>query len=348
MVLTSTWIHRILNELNAKTVSEYLPTIVLTAGEPGGIGPDLAVMASQLNFACRLAVCASPDLLTERAKMLGIPVKLVDWDNQQHQIGQLSVLPVALNQPARAGHLIIDNASYVLNTLQIAAEGCLQGDFDALVTGPLQKSVINDAGIRFTGHTEYLAELSNTHRVVMMLAAGNLRVALATTHLPLRDVSSQITYELLTEVIEILHHDLRTKFALPKPRILVCGLNPHAGEGGHLGTEEIETIEPALDALRKKGLNLIGPLPADTAFVPRQLARADAVLAMYHDQGLPVLKHAGFGNAVNITLGLPFIRTSVDHGTALDLAGSGKIDTGSLQQALMMATSMALMKHQQH
>ena len=331
----------------ANTVSEYLPTIILTAGEPGGIGPDLAVMASQLNFDCRLAICADPALLTERAEILGIPLTIVDWDKQKHKIGQLSVLPVALSQTARAGHLNTDNAAYVLNTLQLAAEECLQGQFDALVTGPLQKSVINDAGIPFTGHTEYLAQLSNTRRVVMMLAAGDLRVALATTHLPLRDVSSQITNELLTEVIEILHHDLKTKFALSKPRILVCGLNPHAGEGGHLGTEEIEIIEPVLDALRIKGLNLIGPLPADTAFVPRQLAQADAVLAMYHDQGLPVLKHAGFGNAVNITLGLPFIRTSVDHGTALDLAGSGNIDTGSLQQALRLAISMATMKQSQ-
>lgn len=329
-------------------MSEYLPTIVLTAGEPAGIGPDLAVMASQMNFDCRLAVCADPVLLTDRANMLGIPLRITDWDNQQHSIGQLSVLPVNLNQPAAAGQLDIENADYVLNTLRIAANGCLQGEFDALVTGPLQKSVINDAGIHFTGHTEFLADLSNTHRVVMMLAADKLRVALATTHLPLRDVSSQITKELLTEVIEILHHDLKTRFALPQPHILVCGLNPHAGEGGHLGAEEIDTIEPVLDALRTKGLNLTGPLPADTAFVPRHLAQADAVLAMYHDQGLPVLKHAGFGSAVNITLGLPFIRTSVDHGTALDLAGSGKIDTGSLQQALIMAISMAKMKHQQH
>lgn len=333
---------------NHLKVSEYLPTIILTAGEPAGIGPDLAVMASQMNLDCRLAVCADPVLLTDRANMLGISLRITDWDNQQHSIGQLSVLPVNLNQPAAAGQLDEENADYVLNTLRIAANGCLQGEFDALVTGPLQKSVINDAGIHFTGHTEFLAEMSNTHRVVMMLAADKLRVALATTHLPLRDVSSQITRELLTEVIEILHHDLKTRFALPQPRILVCGLNPHAGEGGHLGTEEIDTIEPVLDALRTKGLKLTGPLPADTAFVPRHLAQADAVLAMYHDQGLPVLKHVGFGNAVNVTLGLPFIRTSVDHGTALDLAGSGKIDTGSLLQALIMAISMAKMKHQQH
>jgi 4-hydroxythreonine-4-phosphate dehydrogenase len=328
-------------------MSKHLPTIVMTAGEPAGIGPDLAVLASQMDFDCRLAICADPALLTERASQLGIPVSIEDWNKQAHKPGRLAVLPVSLNQRAISGHLNTANASYVLNTLQIAAEGCLHGEFDALVTGPLQKSIINDAGIFFTGHTEYLAELSNTSQVVMMLATDTLRVALATTHLPLRDVSAQISRELLSEVLQILHHDLQTKFNLQQPRIIVCGLNPHAGEGGHLGTEEIEIIEPALDVLRNKGLNLIGPLPADTAFVPRQLEQADAVLAMYHDQGLPVLKHSGFGQAVNITLGLPFIRTSVDHGTALDLAGSGKIDTGSLQQALNMAISMAVMQHQQ-
>jgi len=328
-------------------MSKYLPTIVMTAGEPAGIGPDLAVMASQMDFDCRLAICTDPALLAERADQLGITVSIVDWNKQAHKPGQLAVLPVSLNQPAKTGCLNTANARYVLRSLQIAAEGCLHGEFDALVTGPLQKSVINDAGIPFTGHTEFFADLSNTPRVVMMLATEALRVALATTHLPLRDVSAQISRELLSEVLQILHHDLQTKFNLQQPRIIVCGLNPHAGEGGHLGREEIEVIEPALDALRNKGLNLIGPLPADTAFVPRQLEQADAVLAMYHDQGLPVLKHSGFGQAVNITLGLPFIRTSVDHGTALDLAGSGKIDTGSLQQAINMAISMAVMQHQQ-
>ena len=319
----------------------------MTAGEPAGIGPDLALMASQKDFDCRLAVCADPTLLTERADRLGIAVSIVEWNKQVHKPGRLAVIPVMLNTAAKAGQLNTANASYVLNTLQRAAHGCLQGEFDALVTGPLQKSVINDAGIHFTGHTEFLADLSRTSRVVMMLATDTLRVALATTHLPLRDVSAQITKELLSEVLLILHHELQTKFNLQQPRIVVCGLNPHAGEGGHLGTEEIDIIEPVLDALRIKGLNLIGPLPADTAFVPRQLEQADAVLAMYHDQGLPVLKHAGFGNAVNITLGLPFIRTSVDHGTALQLAGSGNIETGSLFHALNMAISMAAMQHQQ-
>jgi 4-hydroxythreonine-4-phosphate dehydrogenase len=327
-------------------MSKYLPTLILTAGEPAGIGPDLAVMASQKEFDCRLAVCADPALLTERADRLGIAVSIVEWNKQVHKPGRLAVIPVMLNAPAKAGQLNTANASYVLNTLQRAAHGCLQGEFDALVTGPLQKSVINDAGINFTGHTEFLAELSRTSRVVMMLATDTLRVALATTHLPLRDVSAQITKELLSEVLLILHYDLQTKFDLQQPRIVVCGLNPHAGEGGHLGTEEIDIIEPVVEALRMQGMNIIGPLPADTVFVPRQLEQADAVLAMYHDQGLPVLKHTGFGNAVNITLGLPFIRTSVDHGTALLLAGSGNIETGSLFQALNMAISMAAMQHQ--
>jgi len=322
-------------------MTNQLPTIILTAGEPAGIGPDLAIMASQMDLACRLAVCADPDLLADRADKLNLELTIVNWEKQPHRQKQLAVIPVKLNHPVIAGKLNPDNADYVLQTLKLAGNACLRGEFDALVTGPVQKSVINDAGIAFTGHTEFLAELSNTPRVVMMLATNTLRVALATTHIPLRDISAQISRELLTEVIEILHHDLRTKFGLLHPRIIVCGLNPHAGEGGHLGMEEIEIIEPALSTLREKGLHLIGPLPADTAFVPRELGQADAVLAMYHDQGLPVLKHSGFGNAVNITLGLPFIRTSVDHGTALSLAGTGNIDAGSLQHALAMAISMA-------
>lgn len=325
-------------------MSSQLPNIIFTAGEPAGIGPDLAIMASQVDLDCRLAVCADPDLLTERAAQLNIKLSVVDWDKQPHTKGQLAVIPVKLRQTSVAGELNPDNADYVLQTLRLAGNACLNGEFDALVTGPVQKSIINDAGVVFTGHTEFLADLSNTPRVVMMLATDTLRVALATTHLPLRDVSAEISRELLSEVIKILHHDLRSKFGLLQPRIIVCGLNPHAGEDGHLGSEEIEVIEPVLSSLREKGMNLIGPLPADTAFVPGELDQADAVLAMYHDQGLPVLKHSGFGRAVNITLGLPFIRTSVDHGTALSLAGSGNIDTGSLQQALAMAISMAKLK----
>jgi 4-hydroxythreonine-4-phosphate dehydrogenase len=322
-------------------VSDSLPSIILTAGEPAGIGPDLAILACQQDLQCRLAICADPDLLKARAELLGINISIVNWEKQVHSRGQLAVLPVKMKQPAVAGVLDTGNAGYVLETLTLAGNNCLQGEFDALVTGPIQKSVINDSGVAFTGHTEFLAELSGTQKVVMMLAAGTLRVALATTHLPLRDVSDQISRQLLDEVLTILHQDLQSKFGLRQPRIIVCGLNPHAGEGGHLGMEEIDIIEPALDALRQRGMQLTGPLPADTAFVPRQLEQADAVLAMYHDQGLPVLKHAGFGKAVNITLGLPFIRTSVDHGTALSLAGTGKVDTGSLDEALSMAISMA-------
>jgi len=318
-----------------------LPRIVLTPGEPAGIGPDLAVLASQASHACRLAVCADPDLLLQRAGSLGVDISIVDWQGQPHQPGTLAVLPVTLRNRAVPGKLDTANADYVLETLTLATRGCIDGEFDALVTGPVQKSVINDAGIQFTGHTEFLAELSHCNRVVMMLATEKLRVALATTHVPLREVSDQITVDLLGEVIRILDHDLRTRFGIADPHILVCGLNPHAGEGGHLGREEIDIMIPALDSLRASGLSLTGPLPADTAFVPDQLAGADAVLAMYHDQGLPVLKYSGFGRAVNITLGLPFIRTSVDHGTALALAGTGRIETGSLDYALLQAIRMA-------
>jgi 4-hydroxythreonine-4-phosphate dehydrogenase len=253
-----------------------------------------------------------------------------------------------LHQPlpgSRApGVLDSSNARYILDTLRRATEGCLQGEFAALVTGPLHKGSINEAGIPFTGHTEFLAELCHTNRVVMMLASdegGGLRVALATTHLPLREVSDAITPERLEWVLRILHRELQQRFAIPEPRILVCGLNPHAGEGGHLGHEEIEVIAPLLERLRSEGMNLLGPLPADTLFTPRYLKVTDAVLAMYHDQGLPVLKHLGFGRAVNITLGLPIIRTSVDHGTALELAGSGRAESGSLEYAIDVAAQMA-------
>lgn len=315
--------------------------IVLTPGEPAGIGPDLAVQLSQQTQACRLAVIADPDLLQMRAHELGTSLVIDDWHGQPHEAGHLAVLPVSLVSPCSAGELDAANGRYVLETIRQAAQACLSGEFDALVTGPVQKSIINDAGIAFSGHTEFLAELADTRRVVMMLAAGTLRVALATTHLPLREVSDHITRSLLQDIIGILHSELEQRFAISGPRILVCGLNPHAGEGGHLGSEEIEIINPVLDELRRSGMNLSEALPADTAFVPGQLEKADAVLAMYHDQGLPVLKHAGFGQAVNITLGLPFIRTSVDHGTALSLAGTGSAETGSLHAAIAAAISMA-------
>lgn len=320
------------------------PRIAFTPGEPAGIGPDLAVLLAQQPLAAEIVAVADPDLLLQRARQRGVPLQLREVDltttPRAHEPGTLSVLPVPLAAPARAGTLDTANAPYVLDTLRRATALCQQKLCAALVTGPVHKGVINDAGIPFTGHTEFLAELTHTPRVVMMLATPGLRVALATTHLPLRAVADAITPELLREVIGILHHDLRTKFGLARPRILVCGLNPHAGEGGHLGREELEVIGPVVDTLRSAGLHLLGPLPADTLFTPRHLDRADAVLAMYHDQGLPVLKHKGFGRAVNITLGLPIVRTSVDHGTALELAGNGAVDLGSLHYAIEVALEM--------
>ena len=318
------------------------PIIALTPGEPAGIGPDLAVQLSRQAQACRLVVIGDPDMMHERAAQLGISLVIDAWQGQSHEAGHLAVLPVPLARSAVAGQLDAANSPSVVETIRTAAQGCLDGDFDAVVTGPVQKSIINNAGIPFSGHTELLADIAGTERVVMMLAAGSLRVALATTHLPLRDVSDAITRPLLEEVLGILHNELQSRFGIAQPHILVCGLNPHAGEGGHLGTEEIEVIDPVLESLRDRGMHLTGALPADTAFVPRYLDEADAVLAMYHDQGLPVLKHAGFGRAVNITLGLPFIRTSVDHGTALALAGHGRADPGSLEAAMDAAIAMAI------
>jgi 4-hydroxythreonine-4-phosphate dehydrogenase len=319
--------------------------IALTPGEPAGIGPDLCILLARQAQAHELVVIADPDLLQARAAELGLPLTVLPCDTGQPPApapaGHLKVLPVALRAPVEAGRLNPANAAYVLETLDAAIAGCRDGRFAALVTGPVHKGVINDAGIPFSGHTEYLAERTGSVQVVMMLAAPGLRVALATTHLPLRAVSDAISVTGLQRVLRVLHQDLRTRFGIAAPRILVCGLNPHAGEGGHLGREEIEIIAPALEALRTEGLQLFGPLPADTLFTPRYLEHADAVLAMYHDQGLPVLKHHGFGEAVNITLGLPIIRTSVDHGTALELAGSGRAEVGSLQAAITTAVQMA-------
>jgi len=318
--------------------------IALTAGEPAGIGPDLCLMLAAQPCQHQRVVIADPELLAERARLLGLPVQLTPYDPavppSPQAAGQLSVLPVKLAEACVPGLLNPANAHYVLETLRQAGRGCEQQHFAAVVTAPVHKGVINDAGVSFSGHTEFFAELTGTPLVVMMLACPGLRVALVTTHLPLRAVADAITRPVLEQVIRILHQDLQNKFGIPAPRILVCGLNPHAGEGGHMGTEEIDTIVPVLDRLRSEGMTLQGPLPADTLFTPKHLDQADAVLAMYHDQGLPVLKHMGFGNAVNITLGLPIIRTSVDHGTALDLAGSGKADVGSLRVALETAISM--------
>ena len=316
------------------------PIIALTPGEPAGIGPDIALALAQHPLDCELVLIADPVMLAARATQLRLPFAPGTWPRRGDAGTAVSLLPVTAAHPVNAGQLDPANSAYVIECLRRAVRGCLSGEFDALVTGPVHKGAINDAGIAFTGHTEFLAAESGAAQVVMMLAAPGLRVALATTHLPLAQVSRAITRAHLHGVLRILHADLRTAFGIPDPVILVCGLNPHAGEGGHLGREEIEVIEPVVNALRADGFKLVGPLPADTAFIPANLAGVDAVLAMYHDQGLPVLKHHDFAHAINITLGLPFVRTSVDHGTALDLAGSGRADPSSLYAAVDAALRM--------
>jgi 4-hydroxythreonine-4-phosphate dehydrogenase len=321
------------------------PRIIVTSGEPAGVGPDLCIAIAQRAWPCELVFAGDAQLFADRARSLSTSVAITRADlhapARAHAAGTLPVVHLPVSTPPIAGRLDVANARYVLSLLDVAIDGCVRGDFAAMVTAPVQKSVIASSGVPFSGHTEYLAERTHAPLPVMLLTAGTLRVALATTHLPLNEVSLAITPRLLEEVLRILDHDLRTKFGIAKPRIIVCGLNPHAGESGHLGREEIETISPVLDKLRKEDLQLIGPAPADTAFTPRMLERADAVLAMFHDQGLPVLKYAGFGNAVNVTLGLPIVRTSVDHGTALDLAGTGKADAGSLIAAVELAIELA-------
>ena len=318
------------------------PTIAITAGEPAGIGPDLCVLLAQEQLAAQLVVIADRRLLAARAAQLNLPLKIVPFTAATCPApGTLAVLDIPLAAPAVTGKLDSANSRYVLATLQRAVQGCLAGEFAALVTAPVHKGAINDAGIAFTGHTEFLAALTHTPTVVMLLVGGGLRVALATTHLALKDVSAHITRDGLTATLRVLHHDLKTKFGLAKPRILVAGLNPHAGESGHLGREEIEVIGPVIEQMVAEGMALEGPLPADTLFTPQHLEHCDCVLAMYHDQGLPVLKHASFGQGVNVTLGLPIIRTSVDHGTALELAGTGQIDTGSMRAAIDLAIELA-------
>lgn len=322
-----------------------LPVIAITSGEPAGIGPELCLRLVERDFPAQLVVLADRTLLAARAKAVGISgdgLKLRDWiHGQVSQKGTLDVLHQPLSAPSLPGRLDPANANYVLQLLDRALAGCRSGEFAAMVTAPVHKGVINDAGVPFTGHTEYLAEKTNTPQVVMMLAGSNLRVALATTHLPLKDVAAAITQESLEATLRILHADMRSKYGLANPRILVAGLNPHAGEGGYLGMEEIEVISPVLERLRGEGMRLIGPLPADTMFTPPMLEQGDCVLAMYHDQGLTALKYASFGNGINVTLGLPIIRTSVDHGTALELAGTGRADPGSLFVAVEQAIAMA-------
>ena len=322
--------------------------LAITPGEPAGIGPDLCIeIAQNPPKDVELVIVADPKLLQERAILLGLPLATKSFDPsgdaKESGPGQVSVIPVSLRHDVEAGILNSANAEYVLETLRVAAKAVTDGECDAMVTGPVHKGIINDAGFSFSGHTEYLADYCKQELTVMMLATEGLRVALATTHLPLSAVPAAITKELLRDIISILNADLKSKFGIASPEILVCGLNPHAGEGGHLGREEIDNIEPVLNEMRALGINLIGPLPADTLFTAKYLASADAVLSMFHDQGLPVLKYKGFGAASNITLGLPIIRTSVDHGTALDLAGSGKADTGSLVNAI--STALEMSKH---
>jgi 4-hydroxythreonine-4-phosphate dehydrogenase len=319
--------------------------IALTAGEPAGIGVDLCIqLAQHPTLECEIVVLADVELLEQRAKHLHLPLTIRLYDPHLPAVssaaGELCVLPISLAHSAQAGILNKANSGYVLALLDRATQGCISGEFSAMVTAPVHKGIINEARMPFTGHTEYIANITQGHPV-MMLATEGLRVALVTTHLPLSKVSEAITPDTLESVIRILHHDLIVRFGIAQPTILVCGLNPHAGENGYLGSEEIDVIDPVLEKLRAEGMNLQGALPADSLFTPKYLNDADAVLAMYHDQGLPVLKYKGFGNAVNITLGLPIIRTSVDHGTALDIAGSGRSDIGSLQYAVKTALTMS-------
>ena len=319
--------------------------LVITAGEPAGIGPELCLSLAGEKLPVPFVVVADPDVLQQRCVATGIAVDITEVEpaaagDVPADGNRLHVVPVRCAADVIAGQLNPANAPALLDGLRLAVQGCLDGTFAGLVTAPVQKSVINDAGIAFSGHTEFLAELTGTPLPVMLLVAGDLRVALATTHLPLRDVPDHLTPGLLRDVLHVLVHDLQARFRIDDPEIIVCGLNPHAGEGGHLGREDEDTIRPVIDELARQGLRVRGPLPADTAFTPNAGSR-DAVLAMYHDQGLPVLKYAGFGNAVNVTLGLPIIRTSVDHGTALDLAGTGRADNGSLLAAVRLAAELA-------
>lgn len=329
-----------------------LPRIAICCGEPAGIGIDLLLQISNEQIDAHCVVIADASVIQQRAALLGIEIELITYSEQTKpspsQNGQLLVLDIRCPEAVEAGNLNPANAAYVLQTLDRATQGCLVGEFDAMVTLPLHKGVINDSGVSFSGHTEYLAELTNVRMPVMMLAADKFRVALASTHLPLKDVSAAITKQSLREVIDVLHKDLCTKFGIQKPKIYVCGLNPHAGEGGYLGMEEINTIIPVIESMKASGMDLVGPLPADTLFTDKYLKDADAVLAMFHDQGLPVLKYASFGQAINITLGLPIIRTSVDHGTALDLVGKGVADTGSFKAALESAIQLSQSKQKQY
>lgn len=315
---------------------------VLTAGEPAGIGPDIVIKIAERDLGCNITVLTDPALIDQRAQQLGSQIRTRTSAQGQFQFGNFMIAGgVTLSAPVKPGYLDTNNAEMVYHSIKSAAQGCLSGEFDAMVTAPVHKGVINDAGIVFSGHTELIAEVCGVNLPVMMLANQRLRVALVTTHLPLLEVPAAINAKRIKNIITVVNRDLQAKFSIKSPRILVCGLNPHAGEGGHMGMEEIDIISPCLDELRQHGLNVIGPVPADTAFTPKMLETADVVIAMYHDQGLPVIKAQGFGEIVNITLGLPIIRTSVDHGTALDLAASGKASEQSLLAAIEQAKIMA-------
>lgn len=318
--------------------------IAITPGEPAGVGPDIIVSLAQKSWPAELVVCADASLIAERAEKLNIPLTLRPYNKdvppQPQEAGTLTIADIKLSEPVIPGTLDERNAGYVVETLTFASERNMEGEFSAIVTGPVNKEIINRGGISFSGHTEFFAQHANSPDVVMMLASEQMRVALVTTHLPLAYVAKAITPERLKKVIQIIRSEMRLKFGMTNPRILVCGLNPHAGEGGHLGREEIDVIIPVLDELRELGYDLQGPLPADTLFQEKYLADADVVLSMFHDQGLPVLKYQGFGRSLNITLGLPYIRTSVDHGTALELAGTDKVDSGSFEVAINQALEL--------
>ncbi|GAA0859145.1 4-hydroxythreonine-4-phosphate dehydrogenase PdxA [Aliiglaciecola litoralis] len=317
--------------------------LAITPGEPAGIGPDLIIALAQSQWDAQLVVLADKNMLLERASQLNLPLELMAYQQHNPQVqkpGQLFIIDIPVANKVQAGVLDAANGQYVVETLRQACAKNMDGEFDAVVTGPVHKGIINKSGISFSGHTEYFASQSNTQDVVMMLSTEGLRVVLATTHIPLAYVAKAITRERLHKVLHIVHTDMQLKFGIAQPNLFVCGLNPHAGEDGHLGREELDIIIPALDELREQGLRITGPLPADTIFQPKYMEQADAILAMYHDQGLPVLKYKGFGDSVNITLGLPFIRTSVDHGTALDLAGTGHANSGSFKRAILKALKL--------
>ncbi len=326
----------------------YLPRLALTVGEPAGIGVDISLQLAQHALPAQLIAIADPAVLQQRAQQLGLNIILEEYQvgapRTPHRYGHLSVLPIKTHVPVITGQLDPRNADYVLSTLERACQGCIEDEFDAIVTAPVHKGVINQAGVPFTGHTEFFAEKTNTEQVVMLLTTVGLSVALVTTHIPLARVPSAITPERLATTLRIVNHDFKSKFGIVEPRILVCGLNPHAGENGYLGDEEITIINPVLEQLRAEGMRLIGAVPADTAFTPASLVNIDVVVAMYHDQGLAPLKQRGFGNTVNVTLGLPIIRTSVDHGTALELAGTGKASSDSLKMAVQVALDMVIRK----